>query len=474
MVFENGKNVMIGLDLLLDMERICSKNRLFAPGAGIVIACSGGVDSIVLAHLLKRLSNSWKLRLCIAHFEHGIRGDESKEDADFVKGIADEWGIPFRMESGSVPEYAARKHLSIETAARELRYGFLRNVRNELGFDVIALAHHADDQAETALMRIIRGTGLGGLSAMRFRQDDLVRPMLSFRKADIKAYCETQGLLYREDATNAVPDVMRNRLRLELLPKLREEYNPAIDGSLCQLTLMAAEADDFLMGEAEKAWHDVVRSRACLELSGEALAKLHPAVQRVVLRKYLQQVFGDTRDLGFLHYDALRQLLLRGKSSARMELPHGRRVELSYGWLRPLSSDDDAFPTYSVNIPGITTLPEYGIDIVAELRASRPKMTTLGEFYCDFDRLPDTPVVRTRLPGDRITTTVGTKKLKDYFMDIKLERQQRDRQPLLACGQNVLWVIGHRRSALFQPDENTKNVLFLKIIVPLDSRAEKE
>ena len=466
MVFKNGKILMTGLDLLQDMEGICSNNKLFSPGAGIVIACSGGVDSIVLTHLLKRLSKSWGLRLCIAHFEHGIRGNESRKDADFVKRIAGEWDIPFRMESGNVPEYAARKHLSTETAARELRYGFLRDVCRELGFDVIALAHHADDQAETALMRIVRGTGLKGLSAMRFRQGDLIRPLLSFRKADIKAYCEAQGLSYREDMTNAIPDVMRNRLRLELLPKLREEYNPAIEDSLCQLALMAAETDDFLMEEADRVWSEVVRFRASPELSREAFIKLHPAVQRVVLRGYLQQVFGDIRDLGFLHYDSLRQLLLKGQSGTRMELPHNRVVGLSYGWLHPISSDSGDFPTYAINIPGITELPEYGMKLIAELRISRPETTTPEEFYCDFDRLPEMPVVRTRLPGDRITTTVGTKKLKDYFMDIKLERQQRDRQPILACGQNVLWAIGHRRSSLFQPDENTKNVLFLRIVFP--------
>ena len=457
---------MSGLDLLQDMELVCGKNGLFAPGAGIVIACSGGVDSVVLTHLLKRLSKPWGLRLCIAHFEHGIRGSDSVEDADFVKRIAGEWNIPFRMESRNVPEYAAEKHLSIETAARELRYGFLRRVRSELGYDVIALAHHADDQAETVLMRIIRGTGVRGLSAMRFRQGELVRPLLSFRKEAIRAYCEAQGLCYREDVTNAIPDVMRNRIRLELLPKLREEYNPAIDEALCQMTMMAAETNDFLREEVDRAWPEAVRVRACPELSREAFIKLHPAVQRVVLRRYLQQVFGDIRDLGFLHYDSLRQLLLKGQSGAMMELPHSRKVGLSYGWLRPISTDEAVFPTYSINIPGNTELPEYGMKLAAELRTSKPETTTPAEFYCDFDRLTEMPVVRTRLPGDRITTTGGTKKLKDYFMDIKLERQQRDRQPILACGHNVLWVIGHRRGAQFQPDENTKNVLLFRIIFP--------
>ena len=462
-VSSNGKIAMSRADLLHRMERLCREKKLFSHGAAIVIACSGGMDSIVLADLLRRLRESWQLRLCIAHFEHGIRGEESKEDAGFVKGLAEEWEIPFFLESGDVPAYAKAKQLSIETAARELRYEFLRNICNRLRYDGIALAHHADDQAETVLMRILRGTGLKGLSAMQFKSHDLIRPLLAFRKAELREYCAVHGLSFREDRTNAVPNVLRNRLRLELLPKLQKEYNPSVCEALCQLGEIASEEQEFLRLEQERIWPDLVRRREQPELSQEAFARLHPAMQRMVLQNYLQQVFGDVYDIGFLHYEALRSLLMRGETGARMELPKSRVLELSYGWLRPRMKSKKDFPPYPVRIPGCTVLVEYGMRIVTEIRSSMPEHTTPFEYYCDFDRLPETPVIRTRNQGDRITTAGGTKKLKELYIDEKIRREQRDSQPLLTSGNCLLWVIGYRRSILFRPDVDTKRILYARI-----------
>ena len=350
----------------------------------------------------------------------------------------------------------------MEAAARELRYGFLRATCSRLAYDGIAVAHHADDQAETVLMRILRGTGLKGLSAMQFKSHGLIRPLLAFRKEELRDYCMACGLDFREDKTNAVPDVLRNQLRLELLPKLRREYNPSIYGVLCQLGEIASEEQDFLRLEQERIWPNIVCEQECLKLSRDAFLKLHPAMQRVVLQAYLQRVFGDVRDIGFQHYEALRLLLLQGKTGARMDLPLSRTVELSYGWLRPYVSGKEELPQYIVRIPGCTRLLAYGMRIITEIRAASPEHTVPSEYCCDYDRLPEKLVIRTRRLGDRITTAGGTKKLKDFFIDAKIRREQRASQPLLVSGNCLLWVIGRRRSTLFQPDENTKRVLYIR------------
>ena len=458
-----GKKAMNGLDLLRRMELICREHELFSEGAGIVIACSGGVDSVVLTDLLRRLRRHWRLRLCVAHFEHGIRGEESKEDALFVKKLAQAWEIPFYMESADVPEYAGKCHLSVETAARELRHAFLQRVRSEHGYDVIALAHHADDQAETVLMRILRGTGIKGLAAMRRRQGKLIRPLLSFRKEELRQYCAEQSLDFREDRTNQIPDVLRNRVRLELLPKLRMEYNPSICEMLGQLAQAAAETQDHLDAEMERVWPRVVCRRAQWEISRDAYLELPPILQRNILRAYLERVFGNVRDVGFQHYEALHLVLLKGKTGARAELPHGKVMELSYGWLCPVTEEAAAFSQHPVRIPGCTELGAYGMRIMTELRDRKPERTSSCEYYCDYDKLPEIPVVRTRVPGDRITTAGGTVKLKKYYIDSKLRREQRDSQPLLVCGKTLLWVIGLKRSSLYRPDEQTKHILYVRV-----------
>ncbi len=449
-------------DLLCRVEMVCREKKLFSPGDGLVIACSGGVDSVALTDLIQRLAPGWKLRLCIAHFEHGIRGRESAEDAEFVKRMAAYRQIPFRMERSDVPGYAAVYHLSLETAARELRYAFLRNLCRELEYDGILLAHHGDDQAETVLMRLLRGAGMEGLSAMSYKQDGLIRPLLSFRKKELEVYCRERRLSFREDRTNQIPDAMRNRLRLELLPILREKYNPSLDEVLCRLADMAGEEQDFLHKEAERLLPRLLRNGSPPELSGKIFAGLHPAMQRIVLRLYLRQVFGDIVDLGYQHCEAARRLIMEGKTGTRLMLPKGRQVEFTYGWLRPISCESLKLPEYRLNIPGTTDMPEYGMRIYAEVREILPEQTDSAEYYCDAAQLPEVPVIRTRRPGDRIVTTGGTRKLKDYFIDCKLRKDLRERQPLLVIGGRVLWVIGGRRSSLYRPSGNG-NILYLKV-----------
>ncbi len=449
-------------DLLCRMEMVCREKKLFSPGDGLVIACSGGVDSVALTDLIQRLSSAWKLRLCIAHFEHGIRGRESAEDAEFVKRMAEYRQLPFRMERSDVPGYAAVHHLSLETAARELRYAFLRNLCRELEYDGILLAHHGDDQAETVLMRFLRGAGMEGLSAMSYKQDELIRPLLSCRKRELEVYCRERCLRFREDRTNLIPDAMRNRVRLELLPFLREQYNPSLDEVLCHLADMAGEEQEFLQKEAEKLLPRLIRNEALPELSGKVFAGLHPAMQRIVLRLYLRQVFGDILDLGYQHCEAVRRLITEGKTGRRLTLPKGRQVEFTYGWLRPISLESVKLPEYRLNIPGTTEMPEYGMKIYAEVRETLPEQTNSAEYYCDADLLSEVPVIRTRRPGDRIVTTGGTRKLKDYFIDCKLRKDLREKQPLLVSGGFVLWIIGGRRSSLYRPAGNG-NILYLKV-----------
>ena len=306
----------------------CAAEKIFCGVHKALIAVSGGVDSLALAELRIDSRRRFGLELCIGHFEHGLRGQESIDDAAFVKAFAEERGIKFIGGRGDVKAYAAAEKISVETAARNLRYEFL----SKQNFDAIALAHHADDQAETILMRLLRGATSAGLSAMKFRTFSkdyglLIRPLLRFRKVELETFCRERKLSPRLDATNFELDATRNRIRLELIPTL-ERFNPALVATLCRLAEVTAEEADFIDEQAEKIFPAVVRDNSIVRAE---FLKLHSALQRVVIKKFLAQVTGSAKDFGFVHFEGVRKVLIHGLRG--VELPKNLRANLTKGKL---------------------------------------------------------------------------------------------------------------------------------------------
>lgn len=310
---------------------VCLKNNIINSGEKIVIAVSGGADSIALADLLYRARQRFKLQLCIAHYEHGLRGADSIADADFVKSFADERAIDCIVEHGNVREHAQKYHQSIETSARILRHDFLERVRLQLDYDAIALAHHADDQAETILMRMLRGTGSTGLSAMSARVDRLIRPLLNFKKSELEEYCRKNGLQFRIDKTNFEPDATRNKIRLELMPLLKQ-FNPSIVETLCRLGATAADDKAFMQSEAQKIYPSAIKLSTALDKSvkmklSQAVINAQPvAVQRALIRMFLADALGSVEGIEFIHIEGIRRVLNDGLKG--VELPHHIKVIL--------------------------------------------------------------------------------------------------------------------------------------------------
>ena len=446
------------------VERVLRAHDFFRPARTLLVACSGGPDSLALLDVLDILRAAGGAELVCAHYEHGMRGADSLEDAHFVEAFCAARAIPFVCEAGDVPVYARAHRLSLETAARVCRYEFLHRVQTERGCDAVVLAHHADDLAETVLLRILRGTGTQGLAAMREWDGRHLRPLLGVTRAEVEAYVAERGLMPRHDATNDALDARRNRIRHELLPQLARTYNPAVRDALTRLSVLAAEEDDLLSALARTEFERAAHPEG---LSLAVLRTLHPAMQRRVLRLFWAQKTGAVRDFSYLHEERMRALIF-AEGAARAEMQSGWYAAVRCGVLTLMRPAQASAQNKEIIL---SFTAEYGIinfqGIQFEFRHLScmtaddwVRMEHCAAVYADRAQLPPL-VLRTRRAGDFMQLPIGRKKLKDILIDDKIPREERDAIPLLALAdtQEIFWIAGGRRSVLAPVTESCTDIL---------------
>lgn len=438
--------------------------EMLQKGDSIVVGVSGGADSVALLHLLWGLKDRHELKLFVAHLNHMFRGRESEEDAEYVEALCKSLSLPVYVESFDVPAYIRETGLSSEDASRIIRYELYRKVARTVGASKVALGHNADDQAETVLMRILRGTGSTGLSGIPpvRMMDDLmiIRPLINVRRALIEEYCREHGLVPRVDSTNLKPMYMRNRIRLELLPLLEKEYGASVVSHLTVLADLMRQEDAYMESEAERAYARcrIDGTEVCLSVS--KVSVLPVALQRRVIRRALAECKGDVLNIEFGHVEGVLKQLSSDRVNWQLHLPQGLVVQKEYYVLRFLlqpeeQGEGDKEFEYVLEVPGMTFIPEGRIVLEAEvLHASNPTerraiIDTLdGKKRVGFDRefLPPELLVRSRQPGDRMDVfgMHGSKKVKDILIDEKVPPHKRERIPVLAGNDVVYWVIGLR------------------------------
>ncbi|PYQ14806.1 MAG: tRNA lysidine(34) synthetase TilS [Acidobacteria bacterium] len=410
-----------------------------APCAGqtLVAGLSGGPDSVALLDALAALGLRRGFRVVAAHLDHGLR-PSAKDDAAFCRELCQRLGVPLRVGSADVAGRAARDGAGLEEAARKERYAFLRRVGEEEGAAAIVVAHTRDDQAETLLLRLLRGAGRRGLAAMRERSGRLRRPLLSVARSEVMDHLRARGLPWREDPTNADPSFVRNRVRAELLPYLESRFNPAARETLARAAAVLAEEDDLLAELAGALWARLARREGeAVLLSRDELRRAPRALGRRVVRRALEET-GGLRGVGHVHVEKLLALAAAA-SGRRMPLPGGREAFVRFGEIligdrpaphRPFALD---LPVPGrVELPGGQTLlarPDSGPAAAAERSA--------------VVAAPEGPlVVRTRRAGDRVRSASRELSLKRYLIDRRVPADLRSRLPLVAAGSQVLWVPG--------------------------------
>jgi len=432
----------------------------------IVAGISGGIDSVVLFDLLVRLMNIIDYNLYVAHVNHGVRGDEADRDERFVEKLSQRYNIPFYSRKVDMNGYAKEKKISSEEAGRILRYEFFRKILNDVGGGKIAVAHNKNDQAETVMLRIIRGTGIDGLRGMQFQTQDIIRPILNIKRNELEEYLTAHKLDHVEDYTNVETVYQRNKIRLELFPYIEENFNPNIVDSLYRLSKNAQIDSDALDIIAEKKYNLLVKKKDnnSIIIEGALLNKELPAIKNRIIRKAIFCLCNDIIDIEKKHIELVTDLLEKNMTGKSLNITKGIVARISYGNLylelsnQPIKT---VFKPKELSI-GENIAEELGLKLmIEEIDLKDVKYNLTNTKYFDYDKIEWPIILRTRRENDIFYPLGlgGKKKLKKYFIDKKIPQEERDRIPLVCDSNNIIWIIGYDISDIFKITNKTQRVL---------------
>jgi tRNA(Ile)-lysidine synthase len=472
-------------NLLVKVEETIRRHCMLSPGDSILVAVSGGPDSVALLHLLAGLKEKLHLRLAIAHLQHGIRGDEGREDALFVSGMAEKLGIPCHLKEVDLPTMkSSNGRGNLEAMGREERYRFFAGLAEERGFQKIAVGHTRDDQAETILMRLLRGSGKRGLAGIppvrplalggRRSKALLIRPLMESTREEIVRFLIEEKVSYCIDRSTLDPAFLRNWVRLILLPQLRERAGAGLDERLARLSEIWRDEEIFL----ERLTGDRLSRLLQRERLDRAVLLEEPkAIQRRFLRRWIERVLGNLNGIGFGHVESALSFAHQGPSQGRLSLPRGLELVREYDWLslerRGAKKAEPRCYSYNLPMDGELLIPEAGV----RLRSSR----SAHSLYCgapqdgleahfDQAQLPGALTVRNFQPGDRFRPfgMRGHKKVKDLFIEKKVPFWRRRSFPILVAAGEILWIPGCGRSDRAPVTPDTREILKIMVEIRKD------
>ncbi|MFD2115455.1 tRNA lysidine(34) synthetase TilS [Paenibacillus yanchengensis] len=466
------------MELTKQLVQFATEQQMWQAGDTIIVAVSGGPDSMCLLHALKRVSHAEQIKIVAAHVNHGFRPVESAAEQTMVEQFATSLEIPLETIQLQMPAIILATKANAQVAAREQRYQFLQQVAISYGTNFIALAHHGDDQAETVLMHLIRGSGLSGLSGMRAvrqeKQSVFIRPLLRMNKMDIISYCEQHAVPFMIDSSNLQKDYIRNQIRHDVIPFL-SHYNQQLPDALQRVAEIVSAEDEWLQEQTQQFFNKLVtiKQEQCI-ISLQSLNQLHVALQRRLIKLILSYLSNVPDGFSFERIEAIRAMT-RANTASTSRIEAGWKIEVrkEYDHIRflyqPSFHQESAVETvYPIYIAEVTTLQQFelphGWRLTLERVANTSEYTarTGAEAQFDLAAISFPLMIRTREPGDRMNVLglKGSKKVQDMFVDAKVTQLERERYPLLFdAEERLLWIPGIRRSSIGLVNVDTKAIL---------------
>jgi tRNA(Ile)-lysidine synthase len=459
------------------VRRIIDRYHLLERGDRLVVGVSGGVDSMVLLHLLNAYRKEFDLSLIVAHVNHGLRLEESKEEANLVQKESERLGLHFEYGQFDVKKSQRAGGLSLQNAGRRIRFRFFKSILLKYQAHKIALGHNADDQVETVLLRLIRGSGLQGLKGMLpIREGRVIRPLLEVWKEEIESFASAKGIPFLLDSSNLKEDYLRNRFRLSLIPLIEKEYQPTFKEIIIKTSAILREENDYLNRGAEEACQKIIhQENEIVSFKFSEFQALHKALQWRVIQKIWERMNkeeGITEEAEGLDVDSIYRQLHQASPSFLLGLPHGVYLEKQYDMVSVKKGRVKPPPAFEAALvmPGRTFINEIGKEIAAAEIARDEKLKDFKESpntaLLDYEKLQFPLKVRNLRPGDRFQPlgVTGKQKLKKFFIDHKIPRFERPKIPLLISGEKIVWIVGYRIDEQVKISEKTKRILRVELL----------
>lgn len=445
------------------------KNKILKYGDSVILGVSGGADSICMLYVMKELEKTLALTLNVVHVNHHIRGADAQRDADYVRNVCGKLGVRFVQIDADIPRMVRESGMSEEEAGRKARYKAFYEMALEWKVDKIAVAHNLNDNSETILFNLFRGTGIKGLTGIPFRRDMIVRPLLCCTRKEIEEYLLQHDIKFCSDITNATTEYSRNKIRLELLPYIKENINEKVEYNITNAAENLAEISDFLDKEAKRAYDDFVKGNVFREQGFD----LHPAVQNQIIRLMIEKQAGKLKDITRTHVLSVISLKDMGVSK-RINLPYNLIAVREYDGIaikqNSLGEEKKNVREVLIRNGEFLNNDKFDIQKISAEKLREPLETKASNIqnieelvytkWLDYGKIQGL-TLRNRQEGDYIVIDDkgNRKKLKDYFINEKIPRDKRDSILLLADGSHVVWVIGYRISSYYKITESTSEII---------------
>ena len=457
--------------------RYIEENNLIKAGEAVVAGVSGGADSMCLLHILGQIKYRYNLKIIVVHVHHGIRKETADRDADFVKTYCESHDTEFRLYKYNIPAISKELGMTEEEAGRYARYKAFYTELEKCQNGKIAVAHQREDVAETVLMNIFRGTGINGVTGIKPMREKIIRPLLCLTRKDVETYLKQNNLSYVNDETNFDDTYTRNKIRLKLIPYIKNEINSGAVEHICNMAEQLSEIKDFTDSAGEEKYNECVRQKEDgLRIDVKKYMSYHRVIKTYIIRRAVEKMAGKIKDIGKCHVDAVDELFTK-QVGKKVNLPYSLTAERSYESVvlfknkkenKALANESQNFEVYIKDVGKFdfsASGKNYSVEVCKDVKNDNIFTEQNYTKWIDYDILKGNLCLRYRKPGDYISVRSdgSGKKLKDYFIDLKVPKEERDRVLLLADGNQIIWVYGYRLSEAYKIKENTKNILKITI-----------